>query len=244
MSKFLLIVTLLFSFATFIVLWMTQGDDNLASSRPPTMSAYGIEEELAAGTSGIEEEEATGEAAIGGAFTLTDQLGRVRTDMDFRGKVMIVFFGFTHCPDICPVTVATLSSLMELLGDKAGQVVPIFITVDPKRDTPEVMKEYLKNFDSRIVALTGSVKTIKDTADAYKAYYSMRFKKKDEDDIDTTPEEAHAGNHAAHNADNSNYLMDHSGYIYVMDKEGRYVKHFPYNVSEQELADELKPFLK
>jgi cytochrome oxidase Cu insertion factor (SCO1/SenC/PrrC family) len=243
MSKFLLIVTLLFSFATFIVLWMTQGEDKPEISQPIVSDTYGTRAELAAESARVEEEEATGEAAVGGAFTLTDQLGRVRTDMDFRGKVMIVFFGFTSCPDICPVTVATLSSLMELLGDKAAQVAPIFITVDPKRDTQEVMKAYLQNFDSRIVGLTGSSKAIKDTADAYKAYYSMRFKKKDDDDIDPMAEEVTPNSHAAHGA-GDNYMMDHSGYIYIMNTEGNYVKHFPYNVSEQELADELKPFLK
>ncbi|MFO0389134.1 MAG: SCO family protein [Alphaproteobacteria bacterium] len=243
MSKFLLIVTLLFSFATFVMLWMTQGDDGVVSSRSQVLPAYGIESELAAETSDTEEEDATGEARIGGAFTLTDQIGRVRTDMDFRGKVMVVFFGFTHCPDICPVTIATLSSLMELLGDKAAQVAPIFITVDPKRDTSEVMKTYLQNFDSRIIGLTGSNKSIKNTVDAYKAYYSTRFKKEEENDTEPTVEKAHPDAHAGHDA-GDNYLMDHSGYIYVMDKEGRYVKHFPYNVSEQELADELKPFLK
>ncbi len=235
MNKFLLIITLLFTFATFIVLWITQGDN---SSGNGNEMATAIE-------SGDSYGDEQGAAAIGGAFTLTDQYGRVRTDLDFRGRTMLVFFGFTNCPDICPVTVATLSSLMELLGDKASQVAPVFITVDPKRDTPQVMKDYLKNFDNRIVALTGSPDVIKEVTNTYKVYYSMRSDDDDEEEAgdtgygSSTDHSAHAGHGGG-----SSYQVDHSGYIYVMDKEGRYVKHFPYNVSEQELADELKPFLK
>ena len=246
MSKFLLVVTVLFSFATFIVLWMTQGEDSSGISQPSASMEY------AESSQSAEKDEESGEADIGGPFTLTDQMGRIRTDLDFRGKVMIVFFGFTNCPDICPVTVATLSSLMELLGDKAAQVVPIFITVDPTRDTPEVMKAYLQNFDSRIVALTGNTKSIKEVADNYKAYFAKSAKKADDSGIPAVPDSQTIEGHAAHGAhgehgaarSEADYLMDHSGYIYVMDQEGKYVKHFPYNVSEQELVDELKPFLK
>lgn len=234
MSKFLLVVTVLFALATFALLWVTQGDGT--SGEDTTLIMEDGDEAYA---------QEMASTAIGGAFTLTDQLGRVRTDMDFRGKVMLVFFGFTNCPDICPVTVATLSSLMELLGDKAGQVVPVFITVDPERDTPQVMKEYLKNFDSRIIALTGPKDDIKKVSDAYKVYYSTRQDTEDE------PDDEHGGHggadHSAHGVTGGKgdgYQVDHSGYIYVMDQDGNYVQHFPYNVSEQELADELKPFLK
>ncbi|HTO82677.1 MAG TPA: SCO family protein, partial [Methylomirabilota bacterium] len=89
---------------------------------------------------------------IGGAFSLTDQFGKARTDADFRGQFLLVFFGFTHCPDVCPVELQTLSDAMDQLGPAAGKVTPLFITVDPARDTPEVMKQYVANFHPRIVA--------------------------------------------------------------------------------------------
>jgi protein SCO1/2 len=166
------------------------------------------------------------ETAIGGTFTLTDQNGQVVHDTDFRGRVMLVAFGFTHCPDVCPITVATLSKTLELLGDKADQVAGLFITVDPQRDTPQAMKDFLSNFDKHIVGLTGTELQVKQVADAYKVYYARAL-----------ADEAKAGNQKAPDAD---YNVDHSSYIYMMGKEGQFIKVFPYNVSEQELAHAVK----
>lgn len=226
MNKFFTIVALLFIAVTTMMIWATQGEkeNSLAAS---------------AGISGEEQSPATTqEAAIGGTFSLTDQENKQRSSVDFKGKLMLVFFGFTHCPDICPVTVSTFSSLMELLGDKADQLAPIFITVDPARDTPAVMKDFLSNFDKRIVGLTGSKDDIKAVADAYKAYYSETKKPAEENKVD------HAAMGHAPPAVEDNYFVDHSGYIYLMDRDGKYVQHFSYNVSEQELADTLKPLLQ
>ena len=103
----------------------------------------------------------SGAAAIGGVFNLTNQNGKAVSDADFRGKKSLVFFGFTHCPDICPVAMATITAAMSALGDKADHITPIFITVDPVRDTPQVMKKYLSNFDKRIVGLTGTEEQVK-----------------------------------------------------------------------------------
>ena len=98
----------------------------------------------------------SGKALIGGPFTLIDQNGKTVTDQDFRGRFMLVFFGFTHCPDICPAELQVMSQSLDALGPKAEEVVPIFITLDPERDTPAVMGDYVKNFGSRFVGLTGS----------------------------------------------------------------------------------------
>jgi cytochrome oxidase Cu insertion factor (SCO1/SenC/PrrC family) len=166
-----------------------------------------------------------GEAQIGGPFTLIDQHGKTVTEGDFLGKVMLVFFGFTHCPDICPVTVATLSKTMALLGEKADLVVPVFITVDPQRDTPDVMRDYLANFDQRMVGLTGTPEQIKQVETAYKAYAARS-----------------SGENTASDA-GKDYTMDHSGYIYIMGKDGKYFRIYPYNTSEQEIAKAVENYL-
>lgn len=180
------------------------------------------------------------EVQIGGAFTLTDQHGTTVNEQDFRGKIMLVFFGFTHCPDICPVTVATLSKTMELLGDKAQQVAPVFITVDPERDTPEVMSAFLENFDKRIIGLTGTQDEISKIQTAYKAYAA-----KSEATAPEAHEDAHDAGHDAHGDDHhehaaheghADYVMDHSAYIYLMDKNGSYSKIFASTATAEELA--------
>ena len=164
---------------------------------------------------------------IGGAFTLVDQEGKTRHDTDFRGQILLVAFGFTHCPDICPVTVATLSKTMEQLQAKAAQVTPLFITVDPQRDTSEVMKEFLTNFDKRIVGLTGTELQIKQVADAYKIYYAR------------AQEEANNKTDLA-GKNTPDYNVDHSGYIYMMGKDGQFMRVFPYNVPEQEIISAVE----
>ena len=133
---------------------------------------------------------------------------------------MMVFFGFTHCPEMCPTTAASYAKILESLGDKASAVAPIFITVDPQRDTASVIKEYLANFDKRIIGLTGTDEQIKKVAAVYKAYFSK------------------ATNEAG------DETVDHSGYIYIMDKNGIYVQHFSYDSSVQEITDAVSNLLK
>lgn len=176
----------------------------------------------------------------GGAFSLTDQNGKTLSDSDLRGRVMLVFFGFTHCPDICPVTISTLSKLMEKLGDKGNQVAPVFITVDPKRDTPEVMKNYLASFDKRITGLTGTEDQIKDVAAAYRAYYARSGAREESAHEE---HEAHEHSHGEGDHDHGDYMVDHSGYIYLMDKNGKFVSVFPYNASDEEIAKALEPYI-
>lgn len=148
----------------------------------------------------------TGEAAIESDFVLVDEGGKEATDEDFQGQWQLVFFGFTHCPDICPTTLDTVARVMEDLGDDAKQVQPLFITVDPERDTPEVMAEYTSLFHPRIVGLTGTPEQVKDAAGAFRAYYAK-----------VQREGAPDG-----------YSMDHSAFIYLMDPKGDYATHFSH----------------
>ena len=112
-----------------------------------------------------------GAALVGGPFSLVNTDGKSVTDRDFRGKLMLVFFGYAHCPDVCPTELQTMSAVMDKLGPEAAKVAPIFISVDPKRDTPEALSSYMKNFDSRIAGLTGNENDISNVAKAYRVYY-------------------------------------------------------------------------
>ncbi|HEY7610010.1 MAG TPA: SCO family protein [Alphaproteobacteria bacterium] len=160
--------------------------------------------------------ETTAETLLGGPFALTDAEGKRRTDAEFRGKHMLVFFGFTNCPDFCPTALSTMSQALEKLGPKAANLAPIFISVDPERDTPEQLKNYAQNFDKRIVMLTGTPAEIAAVARAYRVYYAKRPLEK--------PGE---------------YTVDHSAYIYLMGPGGKYLTHFRTAVSPDDLADAL-----
>lgn len=155
-------------------------------------------------------------AAIGGPFNLTDQNGRTVTDADLKGRPFLVFFGFTHCPDICPTTMFEISQIMERLGDRLQAV---FITVDPERDTPQALKDYVSSFDSRIVALTGSPEAIAAVAKAYRAIY-RRVPLKD-----------------------GGYTMDHIAIIYLMDRNGRFIKPFHLKRTTDDAVAELNQYL-
>jgi protein SCO1 len=165
--------------------------------------------------------ESSGAALIGGPFSLTDTDGKTVTDQDFRGRYMLVFFGFTHCPDICPAELQVIAQALDQLGDKAKKVVPIFITVDPGRDTPQAMAEYLKSFGPKFVGLTGSPEAIAAAAKAYRVVYS-KVKNKDS---------------------SGNYSIDHSALAYLMDPDGQYAIHFAYGTSAQEITEKLNKLL-
>jgi cytochrome oxidase Cu insertion factor (SCO1/SenC/PrrC family) len=150
---------------------------------------------------------------IGGAFTLTDQTGATRRAEDFRGKLMLVYFGYSFCPDACPTALQDMSQALDLLGTKGDAVQPIFITIDPARDTVEQMKLYADNFHPRLLALTGTPEQIAAAARAYRVYYEKS--------------KSTSGN---------DYLMDHSSYIYLMGRDGRYVSHFPPGTTPQQMA--------
>jgi protein SCO1/2 len=153
---------------------------------------------------------------IGGSFVLTDQHGTRRTDADFRGKLMLVYFGFTFCPDICPTDLLQISLALNQLGLHGERVQPIFITVDPERDTPEHLHGYMSLFHPRFVGLTGDAIAIRDAARAYRAYY-----KKVEWD------------------DESGYTIDHSAFIYLMGSQGEYLGYFPPGTSADRLTETI-----
>jgi protein SCO1/2 len=156
-----------------------------------------------------------GEVTVGGPFALTDQNGTLRTNTDYRGKHMLVFFGFTYCPDVCPTTLAVLKAALDKLGGKAERVVPIFITVDPERDTPDVIKPYLAAFGPRFVGLTGSIADVTAAARAYRVYFAKR------------PQEG------------GEYTMDHSGIVYLMGPDGAYVTHYSAEQGPDAIAEDL-----
>lgn len=143
-------------------------------------------------------------ARVGGDFALVDHDGRRVRDADFRGSAMLVFFGFTHCPDVCPTALARIAEILDALGPDAGSVRALFVSVDPRRDTPALLKEYVAHFSPRIVGLTGSEAEIAAIARAYRAYYRI----------------------AADAGTNPGYLVDHSSFVYVMDRGGRFVGSF------------------
>ena len=163
----------------------------------------------------------SGKALIGGPFTLVDQTGKTVTDQDFRGRYMLVFFGFTHCPDVCPAELQVMSAALDALGPKADGVVPIFITLDPERDTQAAMGAYVKNFGPRFVGLTGSSEQIAAAAKAYRVAYS-KFQQ------DKT---------------SSDYSIDHSALVYLMGKDGEYITHFAYGTPASQMTETLRRYL-
>ena len=163
---------------------------------------------------------------FGGSFSLTDQYGTRRTDMDFRGKYMLIFFGYTYCPDVCPTTLAVEAEALDKLGARANRIVPIFITVDPKRDTPDKLKSYLSSFDANqpstrpnFVGLTGTDEEIAKAAKAYRVYYR-----------------AHLDGFMAGAA---GYSIDHTGDVYLMGPEGKFVAYYSQGILSDEMAADL-----
>ena len=167
------------------------------------------------------EQQISSKALVGGAFTLTDNTGKRVTDQDYRGRYTLVFFGYTSCPDICPAGLQLMAGALDKLGAKAERITPIFISVDPQRDTPEKLAAYVKNFDPRLVGLTGTPDEIAAVAKAYKVYYAKVPSKERPDD----------------------YTMDHTSIIYVMDPKGEFVTHFTPSTSVDEMAAKLNKIL-
>src|SRR6185503_11877462 len=140
---------------------------------------------------------------IGGPFTLTDQNGVRRTDADFRDKLMLVYFGFTYCPDICPTDLQNIGLALDRLGPAGEAVQPLFVTLDPERDTAAHLADYVGLFHPRLIGLTGDAGAIRKAADAYKVFYARIPR-----------------------SDGSDYTVDHSAFIYLVDRGGRYLGFF------------------
>jgi cytochrome oxidase Cu insertion factor (SCO1/SenC/PrrC family) len=159
-----------------------------------------------------------GQALVGGSFSLTDQDGRRVTDKDFLGRPMLVFFGFTFCPDICPSGLQVIAAALDQLGPKGEAIVPVFVTIDPERDTPAQLKSYLASFHPRLVGLSGTTVEINDVAKKYRVYFK---KVKDE-------------------KSSADYTMDHSTIMYLMDAKGQFVAHFSHATSADKLSEGLR----
>lgn len=159
---------------------------------------------------------------IGGPFALIDQNGARRTEADFRGKFMLVYFGFTYCPDVCPTDLQQMGLAVDRLGPEGSAVQPIFITVDPERDTAEHLQDYVAMFHSRFIGLTGDAAAIHDAARAYRVYYAKV--------------ELNSG-------DRSDYTVDHSAFIYLMGPGGEYLGFFPPGTSAELLVGTLRPLI-
>ncbi len=155
--------------------------------------------------------------SIGGPFELVDHKGRVARDSDFLGKYLLVMFGYTYCPDVCPTELQVISEAMEQLGQSRTKVQPLMITVDPERDTVAALADYIGNFDPSFVALTGSTEQIKAAAKAYRVYYAK-----------TPPD------------DEGDYFMDHSAFIYLMGPDGKYLHHFAPTTAPESMADKIQ----
>ncbi|SDG30626.1 MULTISPECIES: SCO family protein [Thalassobaculum] len=161
-----------------------------------------------------------GEVDVGGPFTLTDQTGRQVTEKTYQGDWQIVFFGYTYCPDICPTTMATVTTALDALGPLAEKVTPIFITIDPERDTVEQLAGYHEYFHPSFAMLTGSEEQIAKVAREFRVYY------------------AKADDEGA-----SDYLMDHSSITYLLDPNGRYVTHFNHGIAPEKMAETLRQYI-
>jgi cytochrome oxidase Cu insertion factor (SCO1/SenC/PrrC family) len=160
-----------------------------------------------------------GRGTVGGPFTLTDQTGRTRSDRDFRGKLMIVYFGYTFCPDVCPADLMAITQALDALGPAADGIQPIFITVDPERDS-KVLAAYVAAFHKSLIGLTGSPEEIRKVANAYKAFYAK------------VPGE-HGGE----------YAIDHTGVIYLMGRNGEYLGFMPPQTGPEKLTEVLRKYL-
>lgn len=159
----------------------------------------------------------TGKALVGGPFTLVDHTGKTVTEKDFRGRYILVYFGFTHCPDVCPTGLQVMSAALEKVGAKADQVTPILITVDPERDTPEQLASYVPSFHPRLVGLTGSPEQVGAALKSYRVY----AKKVDD------PKSA------------AGFTFDHTSLLYLMDRNGDYIAHFTHATPVDRIAERL-----
>jgi cytochrome oxidase Cu insertion factor (SCO1/SenC/PrrC family) len=158
-----------------------------------------------------------GREPIGGPFALVDHTGTPRTDADFRGKLLLIYFGFTYCSDACPIDLQSIGQALDRLGPSAERVQPLFITVDPEKDTPEQLKSYVTEFHPRLIGLTGDPREVRKVARAYKVY---------------------AGKTAPGERDDPN--IDHSSLVYLVDAAGKYVGYFPPGTSADRMAEVVR----
>ena len=161
--------------------------------------------------------------SFGGAFSLVDHDGKPRTDRDYRGNFLLVYFGYTYCPDICPTGLQTIAEALDALGKKASKVRPVFVSVDPARDTPEVLKDYVANFHPAMVGLTGTEAQVRAVARAYRVHRSKVITPDMKDDMD--------------------YLVNHTSITYLMGPDGSWKTLFPHGTSAEVMAKALRRYV-
>src|ERR1700679_1055650 len=161
-----------------------------------------------------------GRGTVGGPFSLTDQTGRRHNDTEFRGKLLIIYFGYTYCPDVCPTELQQIGLAVEHLGDVGSAVQPLFITIDPARDTPEVLAQYVPSFHPRLLGLTGTSDEIAAVAQEFKVVYTKYQP-----------------------SDGGPYLIDHTGFVYIVDRSGKYRGFFPPGTPEDRMREMIKAIL-
>ena len=156
---------------------------------------------------------------VGGPFALVDHTGAPRSDAQFRGKLLLLYFGFTSCPDVCPTDLQSIGQAMERLGKSADEVQPVFVTLDPERDTPQRLAGYVTFFHPRLIGLSGDAAAVAQAARAYKVYYAK---------VPTSQD---------------GYTIDHSGYVYLMDRAGKYLGFFPPGTPPERMVEVIRPYL-
>ncbi|MDE2445413.1 MAG: SCO family protein [Alphaproteobacteria bacterium] len=164
----------------------------------------------------------SGTALIGGPFTMVDGTGKGVTEKNFKGRYALYVFGFTFCPDVCPTEMQVITAALKEMGAKGDKLTPVFVSVDPDRDTPQIVGQYVANFDPRWVGLTGTAEQLAAMAKAFHVFYQKVPNAKDP----------------------QNYEMDHSSIIYLMGPDGTFVKHFPYTTDAKVLASSLNSVLE
>lgn len=159
--------------------------------------------------------------SLGGPFALIDHTGRAVTERDFAGRMALVYFGFTYCPDVCPTELGIMAEALDALGDQGEQVTPILITIDPERDTPAALADYVSRFHPRMIGLTGSAEQVAAAARAYRVFYAR-----------------------VQRPDMSDYLMDHSSFIYLVGRDGRVRALFRPQTSPEAIAQAVRGQLR
>lgn len=168
-----------------------------------------------------EQQTQTGTATIGGPFELVNHEGETVTEADFAGKYMLIYFGYSYCPDVCPTSLADMAQALDAIGGKASRVQPLFITVDPERDTPEVLADYVGHFHDRLVGLTGTTRQVKKVLSDY-GVFAQRAPVSDESEP---------------------YLLDHASIFYIMGPEARFITHVSHGAGAEAIAAKLESVL-
>jgi protein SCO1/2 len=181
------------------------------------------------------ERNSSGTASIGGAFTLVDPNGKTVSEKDFTGRHMLVFFGYTNCPDVCPLTLNTLTEVLNKMGKDAAKIRPVFVSVDPRRDTPKVIKEYLTSFHKSFIGLTGTADQVAAAKRTFRIYAQIH------QDPDQQPDSTYKNPNK--DADEDDYLVDHSSVSYLMGPDGKFLTFVRHTASADAVLAKIKKHL-